>query len=236
MTKTEREWEVVRATGVGAGIVSAAAASDASSGPSLYDQLKAKEEQSANEEDERRGHGLPQALDEDGTRQTTLFFPLPFSHPNLPFTNSNPLLYVFPITEARFFDEQKMREREEERRMERQVDNFKKAAALASATHKSEPAILSLIKPKSDAPTITKKIAPIAKIVAVKPVSSSSSTSASEKTLTVSDVKKRTSEIIEEEAPQAKRAKLDQEKVDNAQQTTVSTPKIPLVRYRRDDD
>jgi hypothetical protein len=68
MTRTELEWERVRTSGVGAGFTSSGSGASASAGPSLYDMLKQRDEQSATEEEERsKGLGLPKTLDEDGT-------------------------------------------------------------------------------------------------------------------------------------------------------------------------
>lgn len=69
LTKTELEWERVRTAGIGTAVGTLPKDSPTISGPSLYDQLKQKEEQSATEEEERsRGSNLPKMLDEDGTK------------------------------------------------------------------------------------------------------------------------------------------------------------------------
>lgn len=67
-TKAEREWERVRATGNGEIIGSATRDVAASLQPSLYDQLKKREEESATEEESNtKNSGLPKMLDEDGS-------------------------------------------------------------------------------------------------------------------------------------------------------------------------
>lgn len=134
----------------------------------------------------------------------------------------------------RYFNEQKLKEREEDRRLERQVDSFKKAAALASANHKSEPTLLSVIKPRSDTTSITKKISPIAKISAVKPVPSSTASTAPK----AEDSKKRLNADLEKNAPATKKPTLEDTSAIPASATAPkpATPKIGLVKYNRNDD
>lgn len=64
LSKTELEWERVRSNGPGYNT----ATHGSKPGASLYDQLKAREEESAmQEEEQQKGLGLPKAMDEDGT-------------------------------------------------------------------------------------------------------------------------------------------------------------------------
>lgn len=144
---------------------------------------------------------------------------------------TNPLNLYYWI-EARFFNDQKRKERDEDRRLEREVSSFKKAAAMASASHKTEPALLSMIKPRAESTPISKKISPLAKISAVKPITSSkasvsSSTINTEVSSSSYESKKRPAEDIEKDAPATKK---------NVTAPTPAQPKIPLVKYNRNDD
>lgn len=77
MTKAEREWEIARSTDIGAGIASSSTATNGASGPSLYDQLRAKDEENATEEEDRqKGLQMPQTLDEDGTLLKSIIYTL----------------------------------------------------------------------------------------------------------------------------------------------------------------
>lgn len=111
-----------------------------------------------------------------------------------------------------------------------QVDNFKRAAALASATAKAEMPVLPIVA-KKPSPLSTKRLLPTAKFVPIK----DSPDSAPETTL-----KKRPSENIEGEAPNTKIPKLqDHATPSNTHitQTSAQAAKPSLVKYsRRDDD
>ena len=70
-SKAEREWERVRGAGFGEAIGSATKDLSLGTQPSLFEQLKKREEESATEEEANsRNNGLPKMLDEDGARLT----------------------------------------------------------------------------------------------------------------------------------------------------------------------
>lgn len=107
---------------------------------------------------------------------------------------------------------------------------------MASASHKSEPALLSMIKPRAESSPIAKKISPLAKISAVKPITTSTSTTSSSTTIitaeastTSSESKKRSAEDIEKDAPATK-------KNLTVAAAAPAQAKIPLVKYNRNDD
>jgi len=223
LTKTELEWERVRTAGIGTAVGTLPKDTLLASGPSLYDQLKQKEEQSATEEEEKsRGSNLPKMLDEDGTnsRFASQHFP---SSLFACLTSDSDLLR----SEARFFDEQKIREREEGRRLEMQLDQFKRASALASVTTQPDLPTLPLMIKKSPPSTMAKKFSPLALLANAKKSPQTPSDSAS---------KKRSAEDVQDGSPNTKKPKLEEkEGQTKAENGSLAKPR-GLVKYNRIDD
>lgn len=108
-----------------------------------------------------------------------------------------------------------------------QLDQFKRAAALASATTKPELPALPLMVKKSPPASTVKKLSSLALLANAK---------TSPQTPADSTSKKRLSENVEEGSPVTKKPKLEemesQKKAENGQQ---AKPR-GLVKYNRNDD
>lgn len=133
--------------------------------------------------------------------------------------------------EIRFFDEQKRRDRDDARRMEREVDSFKKAAARATAAQRTELALLTQVKAKSDTPPAPKKMSLMASLTAQKPPSSPLQLLAPSST----ESKKRPNADVTSGAPATKKPSTELTNA-SAAPTEATNTKIPLVKYNRNDD